>query len=219
MPSTLRTGAVSAIDFSVRAWTPPPVRDQGGVVVSPGRALQREQPPALGVADRRVGIGVQEHVLMVEGRDQPGALRAQHPVAEHVPGHVTDRHRGEVLGLDVGAEFAKVAGDRLPCAARGDPHLLVVIAVGAAGRERIPEPEPVLGRHRVGDVGEAGGPLVGGDDEIRVVVVVADHPVGRADPRRACSCRSGPAARAGRSHSRRCPRAEPPRARRRPVAA
>ena len=85
------------------------------------------------------------------------------------------------LALDVGAELAEVALDRLPRAARGDPHLLVVVAVGAAGGERVAEPEAVLGGDLVGDVRERRGALVGGDDEVRVVVVVADDALGRDD--------------------------------------
>ena len=38
---------------------------------------------------------------------------------------------------------AEVAADRLPRAARGDAHRLVVVALGAAGREGVAEPEPV----------------------------------------------------------------------------
>ena len=80
--------------------------------------------------------------------------------------------------LDVGAELAEVPLDRFPGAARGDAHLLVVVAGGAARGERVAEPEAVLDRDRVRDVGEGRGALVGGDDEVRVVLVVADD-VGR----------------------------------------
>ena len=80
--------------------------------------------------------------------------------------------------LDVDPELAEVALDRLPGAARGDPHLLVVVAGGAARGERVAEPEAVLDRDRVRDVREGRRALVGGDDEVRIVLVVA-HDVGR----------------------------------------
>src|SRR2546430_10567382 len=55
---------------------------------------------------------------------------------------------------------------------------LVVIARGAAGGERVSEPEAVFGRDGVGDVGERGGALVGRDHEVSVIAVTA-HEVRR----------------------------------------
>ena len=52
--------------------------------------------------------------------------------------------------------------------------LLVVVAVAAARRERVAEPEAVLRRHLVGGVGQVRRALVGRDHQIRIVVVVAD---------------------------------------------
>ena len=117
--------------------------------------------------------------MVVERGDQLEVARQQHPVAEHVAGHVADPDRGEVGLLDVTRELAEVALDRLPGAAGGDPHRLVVVSLRAAGGERVAEPEPVGLRDLVGDVREAGRALVGGDDQVRVVIVVADHAVGR----------------------------------------
>ena len=77
------------------------------------------------------------------------------------------------------SDLAEMPLDRFPGAARRDPHLLVVVADGAAGREGIAEPEPVLVRDRIGDVGKGRGPLVGGDDQIRIVALVAHHIGGR----------------------------------------
>ena len=74
-----------------------------------------------------------------------------------------------------------MAHDRFPAAARGDAHALVVVTDRTAGGERIVEPETVRAGDAVGDVGERRGALVGGDDEIRVVAVVADHALGRND--------------------------------------
>src|SRR5204862_2076406 len=93
---------------------------------------------------------------------------------------VADTDHGEVRALDVGPELAKMPLDRLPRPARGDCHCLMVVAGGAARGERVPQPEAVLGRQRVGDIRERGGALVGGDDEVWVVVVVADD-LGRRD--------------------------------------
>ena len=71
-----------------------------------------------------------------------------------------------------------MVADALPGAARRDPLALVVVAVAAARGEGVAQPEAVLRRHRVGGVGEMRRALVGGDDEVGIVVVVADH-VGR----------------------------------------
>ena len=64
---------------------------------------------------------------------------------------------------------------RLPRAARGDAHLLVVVALRPARGERVAEPEAVPGRDLVGRVGERRGALVGRHHQIRVVAVPPDH--------------------------------------------
>ena len=68
--------------------------------------------------------------------------------------------------------------DRFPGAACGDAHHLVIVAGGAARGEGVVQPEAVLVADRVGVIGEGRRPLVGSDDEIRVIGVVALH-VGR----------------------------------------
>ena len=83
--------------------------------------------------------------------------------------------------LAVAAQRAEVALDRFPGAPGGDAHVLVVVAVGAAGSERVAEPEAVFDRDGVGDVGERGRALVGGDDQVGIVAVVADDVVRRHD--------------------------------------
>ena len=103
------------------------------------------------------------------------APRAQHPVAEHVAGHVADADRGERVAVGVLAEHAGVAAHALPRAAGRDAHRLVVVAGAAAGGERVAEPEPVLDGDLVGDVAERRRALVGGDDEVGVVAVVDDR--------------------------------------------
>ncbi len=125
-------------------------------------------------------------MLVVEGRHQLDARRQQHAVAEHIARHVTDTDDGERLFLDVRAQLAEVAFHRLPGALGGDAHLLVVVALAAARREGIAQPEAVVVGQRIGDVGEGRRALVGGDHQIGVVVVAADD-VGRrhdgaADP-------------------------------------
>ena len=156
---------------------------QRGVVVRPRAARQAEQPLALGVGGGRVRVGVDEHVPVVEGHDEPGRAAQQHAVAEHVAAHVADADHGERVGVDVGAELVEVEPDRLPRAAGGDAHGLVVVALRAARGERVAEPEAPLERDGVGHVGERGRALVRGDDEVGVVAVVADHVARRHDRR------------------------------------
>ncbi len=110
---------------------------------------------------------------MIERGEQADVLRQQHAVAEHVARHVADADAGEILGLAIAAERAEMALDRFPGAFRGDAHALVVVADRAARGERVAEPVIVLARDRVGDIRERRRALVGGDDEIRIVAVVA----------------------------------------------
>ena len=65
--------------------------------------------------------------------------------------------------------------DRLPGAASGDAHLLVVVALGAARGERVAQPVLVPQGDLVGDVGERRGPLVRRHHQVRVVAVETDH--------------------------------------------
>ena len=118
---------------------------------------------------------------MVEGGHQLDVLGEQHPVTEHVAGHVADADHGEVLGLGVDPHVPEVPLHRLPGAPGGDAHLLVVVAGGAAGGERVGQPEAVRHRDLVGDVGEGGGALVRRDHQVRVVAVVPDHLARRHD--------------------------------------
>lgn len=111
---------------------------------------------------------------MVEGGDQADVLAEQHAVAEHVTGHVTDADDREVLALRVDAQLPEVPLDGLPGTARGDAHLLVVVAGRAAGGEGVAEPEVVALGDPVGDVREGRGALVGGDHQVGVVLVVPD---------------------------------------------
>src|SRR3546814_2306265 len=87
------------------------------------------------VRNGRVRVRSDEDVAVVHRRDQADGLRQQHAVAENVAGHVADAHAGEVLLLAVTPERAEVALDRLPAAAGGDAHALVVVADRTAGGE------------------------------------------------------------------------------------
>ena len=71
--------------------------------------------------------------------------------------------------------------DRLPGAARRDAHLLVVVAGGAARRERVVEPEVIALRYLIRDVRERRRAFVGGNDEIGIVAVTPDDSLGRHD--------------------------------------
>ncbi len=149
--------------------------DEALVVVVPAGARQFEQALALGKAGRNVGARVDEDVTVVERQHQLDLAGQQHAVAEHIARHVADAGHCEGLGLCVHAQAAEVALDRLPRAARGDAHLLVVVAHRAAGGERVAQPEAVGRAHAVGDVAEGGRALVGGDHQVGVVLVVSHH--------------------------------------------
>src|SRR5690625_5031447 len=96
---------------------------------------------------------------VVERGLEPYVLRPQHAVAKHVAAHVADANHGELLVLGVHTQLAEVALDRFPGAARGNAHLLVVIAVAAAGSEGVVQPEAVFGGNAVGNVGNVAVPL------------------------------------------------------------
>ena len=154
-----------------------PVGDELPVVVLPAGARQVEETFALDEAACGIRVRIEEDVSVVEGRDEPDVLAAQHSVAEYVTAHVTDSHDLEVVGRGVDPELTEVSFDGLPCTAGGDGHLLVVVADGAAGGEGVAEPEVAAFGNRVGHVREACRALVRGDDEVVVIAVVSDHTV------------------------------------------
>ena len=149
--------------------------DELGVVIGPRRTRQREHSRALVEAHFGVRVGIEEDVPVIEGRKQLDMPRQQHPIAEHVARHVADAGNGEVGGLRIDANLAEVALDRLPRAARGDAHHLVVVPHRPARGKRVVEPEAVLLADAVGVVRERRRALVGSDHEIRVVRVVSFH--------------------------------------------
>src|ERR1700736_1284238 len=83
--------------------------------------------------------------------------------------------------MGVGGKFAEMALYRLPGTPGGDAHLLVVVAGRASGCEGVAQPEPSVLGYVVGDVREGGCALVGGHDQVWVVVVEADHVDGGLD--------------------------------------
>ena len=148
-------------------------------VVAPRRARQSEQAPPL--LERGFGrLGIEEHVAVIEGGDEPHPAHQEQAVPEHVARHVADADRRERLALRVAAELREMALHAQPRAARGDRLALVVVAVAAAARESVAEPEAVLGRRAIRGVGEVRRAFVRRHDEVRVVAVVA-HDLHRRD--------------------------------------
>src|SRR5438309_2217067 len=66
-------------------------------------------------------------------------------------------------------------------ASGGNAHFFVVVTGRTAGGESVVEPESVLLRDGVGDVGKRRRALVGGDHEIGIVIVVAHDVIGWND--------------------------------------
>ena len=92
-PSAARTCGDSGMLFADARPDAAALGDRVAVVVVPARAGELEQPLALGEPAVRVGVRVDEDVAVVVGGDEPDAVRQQHPVAEHVAGHVADARR------------------------------------------------------------------------------------------------------------------------------
>ena len=139
--------ADSAMSLALRGYTPPPRGDQ----------LARRSRPSSSAAARtgararaklRRGIRVRDREKYAGDRRPPAAgcastaacrCRTRRRDMSPMPATV------KWLALDVDAHFAEVALDAFPGAARGDAHLLVVVAGRAARGERVAEPEAVLG--------------------------------------------------------------------------
>src|SRR5690606_19431949 len=114
-------------------------------------------------------------MLVIESADQTNMVGPQHAIAEHIAGHVADADDAEIGGHGIETQLAAMSLHGNPGAARGDAHFLVVVADAAAGSESIAEPVVVMLRDLVGSIGEARSALVGGDDEISIVTVLAYH--------------------------------------------
>ena len=184
--------------FAPRGQTPPPVEIFVWVVVRPARAAAaRRGACARAHATSGSGSGSRNTWRWSNAASSRARRASSSAVAEDVARHVADAGGGVGVALGVDAELGEVVLRALPRAARGDRELLVVVALGAARRERVAEPEVALERDRVRGVGEVRGALVGRDDQVRVVAVAAVHAGRRHDarPRRRGrrSGRGGPA--------------------------
>jgi hypothetical protein len=173
------TSGETVMDLALRETILPARAQERLVVVLPGGAGQGEEPLPLQKRDGGVRVRVEQDVAVVEGGEQPDLVGQEHAVAEDVARHVADADHGEGIDRRVLAELAEVPLDGFPGTPGGDAHALVVVAGGAARGEGIVEPEAVGPADVVGDVGEGRRALVGGNDEVGVVVVVADHVLGR----------------------------------------
>ena len=118
---------------------------------------------------------------MVEGSLELNLLGQQHAVAKDVSAHVANTDDGERFALRVATHLSEVALDGFPCTPGGNAHFFVVVADRAAGSEGVTQPEAVFNGNAVGDVGEGGCALVGGDDEIGVVSIAATNALWRHD--------------------------------------
>ena len=154
--------------------------DQLLVVILPTRSRQCEHARTLREAFFGIGTGIDEDVAVVERRHELDGVLPQHAVAEHVARHVADAHDCKRCPRNIGVEFAEMPLDRFPSTPRGDAHFLVVVTGRSARREGIAQPEPMLARNRIGNVGESCGAFVGGNHEIGIVVVMP-HDIDRSD--------------------------------------
>ena len=157
--------------------------DQRGVVVGPGAAGQREHP--LTLAERRLGSGAGSRKMCRWSKAATSRMRVDSsmPLPKTSPDMSPTPTTVKSSLLHVRAERAEVVLHRLPGTAGGDAHALVVVADRAARGERVTEPEAVRCRDLVGDVGERRGALVGRDDQVGVVTVVAYDALGAGTTR------------------------------------
>ena len=183
-----RAWADNVTHFAVRSIALAPLGEHARVVVAPRGSRRFVQALPLGERDRRIRLRIEEHVSVIERGDQPDPVRVEHSVPEDVSGHVTDPHRRERLRHRVRAQLSEVPLDRFPHAASGDTELLVVVAVGASGGERVSEPVPDPLAHAVRRVRQGSRALVGGDHQVGVGAVRDPHPfwVHHLSPSRGC---------------------------------
>ena len=115
MPSRLRTSGVIGIAFSGAGVDAAAGGDERACRSRPttnGAASNSRARSANDVAG--VGVGIEEHVAVVERADELDVLREQHAVAEHVARHVADADDGEVVVVGVDVEVAEVAASPTP---------------------------------------------------------------------------------------------------------
>ena len=116
---------------------------------------------------------------MIEGRQQLDLRREQHAIAEDIAGHVAHTGNAERCRLDIDIDFTKMPLDRFPGAPRRDAHLLVVVAHGTTRGESIAQPMTMRFGDAIGYIGEGRRALVGSDNEIGIIAIMADGVGGR----------------------------------------
>ena len=82
-------------------------------------------------------------MAVIESAEELNVAGEQHAVSEHVARHVADPDHGEMVVwlLTPSSRKCRLTDSD---AARGDPHLVVVVADGAARGKCIIQPEAVL---------------------------------------------------------------------------
>ena len=65
---------------------------------------------------------------MIKRRDQADMARKQHAITEYIARHIADTDHSEIRRLGIEPHLARMPLHRLPRAARGDRHSLVVVA-------------------------------------------------------------------------------------------
>ena len=91
-------------------------------------------------------------MAVIKGSDESDRRREQHPVPEHITGHIADADHRDRIRVDVDAKLDEVAPHRFPRTAGSDPERLVVVPRGAAGSEGIIQPESVFDCDGIGGV-------------------------------------------------------------------
>ncbi len=97
-------------------------------------------------SSRRVGVGSMKMWRWSKAASSLMCCDSSMPLPNTSPDMSPTPTTVKGVRLDVDAELAEVALDRLPGAARGDAHLLVVVAGRAARGEGVVEPEAVVAR-------------------------------------------------------------------------
>ena len=130
MPSASRASALSGIVFLGAREDAAALRDQLAVVIVPARPRQLEQALALGPALRRIGIGVDEDVAVVEGGDQLERFDSSMPLPNTSPDMSPQPATVTVSVWTSTPISRKCRWTEIQAPLRGDAHRLVVVAVG-----------------------------------------------------------------------------------------
>ena len=108
-------------------------------------------------------------------------FRQQQTIAENVARHIPDADAGKAFGLNVLTQFAEVTFDRLPRAARGDTHALVVIADTTTRGKSIIKPEAIAAGNAIRDIREFRRAFIRCNNQIEIVAVVTHNIFRRGD--------------------------------------